>query len=132
MTKNNAPKKKPMGDYTVGYAKPPQAGKFQPLHSGNIMGRPKGRLGGGPLFLEELARMVKIKIGDEILSVNKERAIYRKLIDSSIMGNIAAARMVFMMRDRALAELDLAPDLEAPLTPEELAVVTMMKKSSGG
>ena len=43
MAKTNAPKKKPTGDYAVGYAKTPECGKFQPHHSGNIKGRPKGR-----------------------------------------------------------------------------------------
>ena len=43
MAKTNAPKKKPTDDYAVGYAKTPECRKFQPHHSGNIKGRPKGR-----------------------------------------------------------------------------------------
>ena len=74
---------------------------------------------------------MKVKIGDEIVPLEKERALYRKLIDLSIMGNIAAARTVVMMRDRAAADLDLAPD-HGRLTPEELAVLKMIKKPVGG
>jgi hypothetical protein len=132
MTKNSAPKKKPTGNYAVGYAKTPESGKFVAGKSGHPAGRPKGRPSSSQLFLEELARIVKVKIGDEIVPLEKERALYRKLIDLSIMGNIPAARTVVMMRDRAAADLGLAPDLEAPLTPEELAVLKMMKKPVGG
>jgi hypothetical protein len=132
MTANNAPKKKPTGNYAVGYAKPPKSGRFAPGQSGNPNGRPKGRPSPSELFLEEIARIVQVKIGDDIVPMDKERAIYRKLIDASIMGNIAAARLVMIMRDRAQAHLDIAPGAEEPLTPEELAVLKMMTKSAGG
>ncbi|MGO9773600.1 MAG: DUF5681 domain-containing protein [Roseiarcus sp.] len=131
MTGNSSPKKKPAGGYPVGYAKPPKATQFQAGQSGNLKGRPKGRPSLDELFLEEMARIVKVKVGDQIFSMDKERALVRKLIDMGIMGDISAARLVLSRRDHAQAEMDAAPDAEAPLTEEELDVLKMIAKQPG-
>jgi hypothetical protein len=128
MTGNSSPKKKPTGGYPVGFAKPPKATQFQPGQSGNPKGRPKGRPSLDDLLLEEIARVVKVKVGDQIISMDKERALLRKLIDMAIMGDISAARLVLARRDHAQAEMDAAPDAQAPLTEEELEVLKMMAK----
>jgi hypothetical protein len=131
MTGNSSPKKKPTGGYPVGYAKPPTAYQFQPKKSGNLKGRPKGRPSPDELLLEEIARIVKVKVGDQIIPMNKERALHRKLIDMAIMGDIGAARLVLSRRDHAQAAMDAAPDAEAPLTEEELEVLKMIAKQPG-
>ncbi|MGD0189060.1 MAG: DUF5681 domain-containing protein [Roseiarcus sp.] len=131
MTGNSSPKKKPAGGYPVGYAKPPTAYQFQPKKSGNLKGRPKGRRTLDELLLEEIARVVKVKIGDQIVPMDKDRALQRKLIDMSIMGNIGAARLILSRLDRAQAEMDAAPDVVAPLTEEELDVLKMIAKQPG-
>ena len=131
MTGNSSPKKKPTGGYSVGYAKPSKAMQFQPGQSGNPNGRPKGRPSLDDLLLEEIARVVKVKVDDQIISMDKERALLRKLIDMAIMGDISAARLVLARRDHAQAEMDAAPDAQAPLTEEELEVLKMMAKRSG-
>jgi hypothetical protein len=132
MTGHNPPKKKPTGSYSVGYAKPPKSGQFAPGQSGNTKGRPAGRLSLNALLLEEIARIVKVKVGEEVVHMDKERALLRMLIDAAIMGDIAAARLVLALRDRAQADMDVAPDSEPPLTADELAVLKMMTKPSGG
>jgi hypothetical protein len=129
MTANNTPKKKPTGNYAVGYAKPPKSGRFAPGRSGNVNGRPKGRPSLGELLLEEIARVAKVKVGDDIVPMDKERALLRKLIDAGIMGDIAAARLVLSLRDRAQADVDVAPEPETPLTADELAVLKVISKS---
>ena len=131
MTGNSSPKKKPAGGYPVGFAKTPTAYQFQPGQSGNPKGRPKGRPSLDELLLEEIARVVKVKIGDQIVPMDKDRALQRKLIDMSIMGNIGAARLILSRLDRAQAEMDAAPDVEAPLTEEELDVLKMIAKQPG-
>ena len=131
MTGNSSSKKKPVGGYPVGYAKPPKATQFQPGQSGNLKGRPKGRPSLDELLLEEIARIVKVKVGDQIFSMDKERALLRKLIDMGIMGDISAARLVLSRRDHAQAAMDAAPNAEAPLTEEELDVLKMIAKQPG-
>jgi hypothetical protein len=131
MTGNSSPKKKPAGGYPVGYAKPPTAYQFQPKKSGNLKGRPKGRPSPDELLLEEIARIVKVKVGDQIIPMDKERALHRKLIDMGIMGDIGAARLVLSRRDHAQAAMDAAPNAQAPLTEEELDVLKMIAKQPG-
>jgi hypothetical protein len=77
------------------------------------------------------SRIVKVKVGDQVLQIDKERALMRTLIDAGIRGDIGAARLVLALRDRAQAYLDVAPDAETPLTEEELEVLKLMTKQSG-
>ena len=99
MAENSSPKKKPAGGNPVGFAKPPKATQFQPGKSGNPKGRPKGRPSLDELLREEIARVVKVKIGDQIVPMDKDRALQRKLIDMAIIGDIGAARLVFSRLD---------------------------------
>jgi Family of unknown function (DUF5681) len=131
MTANNLPKKKPTGSYPVGYARPPKATQFQPNQSGNLHGRPKGRPSLNELLLEEYARMVKVKVGDQVVHIDKERAMVRMMIDTGLKGDIHAARFSLALLDRAKAELEVAPDPQTPLTGEELEVLKMMASKSG-
>ena len=94
MRSNEPSKRRPAGDYAVGYAKPPKASRFQPGQSGNLKGRPKGRLTLNEILLEEAARTVKVKVGDDIVQMDKGRALARKLIDMGLQGHMAAARFV--------------------------------------
>jgi Family of unknown function (DUF5681) len=128
VSKNSNAKKKPTSGYAVGYAKPPISGQFVKNASGNSKGRPKGRPSLHEILLEEIARIVKVKVGDQVLSIDKERAMLRGLIDKSVMGNIEAARCVLALRARAQAEMEVAPLQEPPLTADELAVLKMMTK----
>ena len=71
---------------------------------------------------------MKVKVGDDVVHMDKERAPNRKLIDMGISGDIAAARLVLSRLDRAQADMDVAHDKDTPLTQEELEVLKMMTK----
>jgi hypothetical protein len=131
MTANNLPKKKPTGGYSVGYAKPPKATQFQPKQSGNLNGRPKGRPSLNELVLEEIARLVKFKVGDQVVHIDKERGMLRMMFDAGLKGDFHAARFSLSLVDRAKAALEFAPDPQTPLTEEELEVLKMMAKKPG-
>jgi hypothetical protein len=92
MSANNRPKRKPTGDYAVGFARPPKEHEFPPGQSGNKSGRPKGRPSISEILLEEAARIAKIKIGDKVLHIDKDRATVRKLFDLGLQGNVTALR----------------------------------------
>ena len=62
-------------DDSVGYGKPPKANQFQPGVSGNPNGRPKGRPSSEQILFEEAARLVKVKIGDEVVPISKELSL---------------------------------------------------------
>ena len=96
MSASKPPKRAPTGDYPVGYAKPPKATQFQPKQSGNPSGRPKGRPSLNEIILEEAARIAKVKVGDKVLHIDKDRALMRRLFDLGLHGNVPALR--FAMR----------------------------------
>src|SRR6478752_5394166 len=80
--------------YAVGYGKPPKATQFKPGKSGNPNGRPKGQPTTQQLLLDEAAKLVKIKAGEEIVHLSKHRAIIRKLYNMALEGNFPAARLI--------------------------------------
>jgi hypothetical protein len=131
MSAHDLPQKKPPKHYLVGYRKPPKSRQFQPGQRANPHGRPKGQPSQEQILLEEAARLVKIKIGDEVAYASKERAIYRRLIDMAALGNLVAARLYFEMRNRVPIASDVAPKAEEPLTAEELDALTLMAKTAG-
>jgi hypothetical protein len=130
MTPHKPTKKAPSKSYDVGYKKPPK-NQWPPGQSGNPLGRPKGQPSLDEILLEEAARLVKIKTGDDVKHISKERAILRSLMDVAARGNVAAARVYVSLRYRAQIAMGVAPDAEQPLTTEELETLKLIGKISG-
>jgi hypothetical protein len=128
VTSQNAPKKKPTGDYERGYCKPPKSHQFKPGQSGNPAGKPKGQPSLAQVLLEEAARIVKVKIGDEIEHLAKERALLRRLLDEGIRGDPVAARLYFSLRFQIVGLSEAPIEAETPLTEEELEILKMLGK----
>jgi Family of unknown function (DUF5681) len=131
MSANKTPKRAPTGDYPVGYARPPKPTQFQPKQSGNPAGRPKGRPGLHEILLEEAARIAKVKVGDKVLHIDKDRAMLRRLIDLGLQGNVSALRFAMSLLAQAQGALGAMADPEEPLTEEELAIIKLMSKTQG-
>ena len=131
MNASKPPKRAPTGDYGVGYARRPKATQFQPGSSGNRAGRPKGRPSLNEIILEEAARIAKVKIGDKVVHIDKDRALMRRLFDLGLLGNVAALRFAMGLLAQAQAELGDTADPEEPLTENELAVLKLISKNPG-
>ena len=131
MTASNPNEQPPKGDYQVGYGKPPKSGQFQPGKSGNPNGRPKGRPSLYEVILEEAARIARVKVGDKIEHIDKDRAMMRRLFDLGLHGNVVALRYAMSLLAQAQAALVETADPEAPLTEEELAVLKLVAKTAG-
>ncbi len=131
MASEPKPPSPPPATYAVGYGKPPKASQFKPGVSGNPKGKPKGQPSFGEILLQEAARIVKVKIGDEIVQVPKQRALVRKLLDMAMQGDIAAARLILHQTQLAQADAEAAPPPELPLTPEEFAIAAIIAKQAG-
>ena len=119
------------GDYQVGYGRPPKAGQFQPGKSGNPNGRPKGRPSLYEVILEEAARIAKVKVGDKIEHIDKDRALMRRLFDLGLHGNVQALRFVTSSSGSGAGGPRRGGRPEAPLTEEELAVLKLVSKTPG-
>jgi hypothetical protein len=117
--------------YDVGYGKPPKATQFQPGQSGNEKGRPKGQPGLHEVVLSEAARIVKVKLGEEIVHLTKKQIIVRRLFELAAQGNLAAARLILDTLAKAEASADTSAPAEQPLTEDELALLKEMMSGGG-
>ena len=64
--------------------------------------------------------------------MDRDRALLRKVFDMALNGKIPAIQLVIARLALAQAALSVKADPEAPLTEEEIALVAMISKTSGG
>ena len=83
-----------LGDYPVGYGKPPKNHQFKPGKSGNPKGRAKRTPTAAELLDREAARLVTIKTGNSQRKIPKREAILRRVLDMAMQGDLARARLV--------------------------------------
>jgi hypothetical protein len=95
MAKPKSKPSKPLGQYDVGYGRPPVHSRFPPGQIANPAGRRKGQPTPHEIFMKEAARLVKIKRGDTVETITKFEAIVRRMLQLGMEGDIAAARLVF-------------------------------------
>lgn len=114
------------GDYDVGYGKPPRATRFQPGHSGNPSGRPKG---------SQNHRQLLQRIGKERVLVTergKQRYLTRlqlavkQFYNKALQGDMKALALLFQLQlpEEAAANM---PDFVA----EDQAVLASFMKQYG-
>ncbi len=81
----------------VGYGRPPKQHQFKPGQSGNPKGRPKVTPTPQEMMAKEATKYVKIKQGENIVSIPKLEALARRVFNKALEGDLAAARMVFQL-----------------------------------
>jgi hypothetical protein len=93
---SDRPKNPGCEDYEVGYGKPPRRTRFRKGQSGNAGGRPRGPTAGRAkaLALREAYRMVRVRVGDSVVSLPAIQAILRGQVALAAKGNGAAQRAV--------------------------------------
>ena len=74
-------------DYKIGYKKPPTHSQFQKGKSGNPGGRPKGKINFKTDLAEELAEKIRVREGDKTITVSKQRALVKRLMNGVLQGN---------------------------------------------
>ncbi len=87
-----ADKKKPTGDYEVGYCKPPRQHQFPKGQSGNPGGPPKSKKRGLTDVSEILNEPVKVNAGGKEREMSPFEVSLRKLAIKAIKGDLRAIR----------------------------------------
>jgi Family of unknown function (DUF5681) len=103
-------------DDEVGYGKPPGRTRFRKGQSGNPGGRPRGITAGraNALALKEAYRMLKLKVGDDVVFIPALQAIWRRQVALAANGNGPAQRAVIEMVQAIERQLALVAAAEAP------------------
>lgn len=119
-------------DYDVGYGKPPKHTQFKPGQSGNPAGGKKPDKSLIDLFVDEGKKNIKVKQGNQQLTLSKRAALVKRVFASALEGNLKATQLIFTVLGQAQNEglTGDAPDL----TEEEIAVLAkaFMASQKGG
>jgi hypothetical protein len=100
-----------MGDYEVGYGRPPRHTRFAKGQSGNPRGRPCGAKNFTTLLEEALNEPVPVTENGGRRSVSKRQAIITQLVNRSATADFRALKLLF----------DIVRDIERqtePASPE--------------
>ena len=115
-------KLRPRGNYTVGYARPPLATRFQPGRSGNPNGRPRKNrpepldlpAGLSPLNRAVLEHMLTPLDGASnpvVPSTNLERVV-KQAVDGAMSGDVRCLRLILPLYEEAQKAKAARPDNE--------------------
>ncbi len=88
----------------VGYSRPPIKNRFKKGVSGNLRGRPKGRINAADMLRKELNRKVTIREGDKTMRVTKLEVSYKALMAKSMKGDIGAIKFVTELSENLLGD----------------------------
>ena len=123
-----ADKKKPTGDYEVGYCRPPKAHEFPKDTSGNPKGRPKGARNLKTDLLEELGETMMVREGGRERRISKQRALIKIQVARALNGNDRAAAKIIELYLKVIGLEDAAADADLPLTEDERAVIEKLEE----
>ena len=126
--------KKPAGDYTVGYGRPPVRTRFRKGTSGNPRGRPRGPTAArlDKLIGAELLRPIQVREGERSFKMPATTAVLRQIVLQALKGSLPAQRrfleMAIAMGKRADAKDAVK---EEPVTLEMLVQASMNTGAQG-
>ena len=85
--------------YSIGYGRPPRKHQFQPGHSGNPKGRPKGTKNTATLVREILDRKIEVRSGGTPRKVTVREGILTGFAQASLKGDTKSAAFLLQRYD---------------------------------
>ena len=110
------------GNQTVGYRRPPEAGKFRRGKSGNPKGRPKGSRNLKTDLEAELAETIHVSVNGNRQAMSKQRAMLKSLTARALQGDARAANTVLGLVQKLLDQEEVEPSSEE-LASEDRAIL---------
>lgn len=110
--------------YKVGYGKPPKKTRWKKGQSGNRSGRPKGVKNLETVVRQEAYSKIVIKEGRKTQTVTKVEALMKRMMAKGIQGNNKAASIALALMEKHLPHVDPDAAARAPLTEEELKILS--------
>ena len=104
-----------MGDYEIGYGKPPEETRFRKGQSGNSKGRPKGTRNFKTDLREALAKPVTVREAGRADTISSQRAALLQLRNKALTGDVRALDQLLALAERYDLE-DSADETEQTLS----------------
>jgi len=112
--------------YEIGYAKPPKRTRFQPGHSGNPRGRPRGQRNFRTVIKSTLDERVTIREGERTRKVPIMEAIVRRCLNNALKGDPKAfAAFLQLTRSTGLLDEEPEPASSQSLSAEDQAILAL-------
>lgn len=109
-----------VGDYEIGFRKPPKQYQFKPGQSGNSAGRPRTRVDDMDFFASvgrALRKKISVVEGGQKRKMKARDAIIAQLVKAALQGDISARKELLKLAEKA----DLAQ--AAGKGPQELKII---------
>jgi Family of unknown function (DUF5681) len=110
-----------MGNYKIGYGKPPMATRFKSGRSGNPKGRPKGSRNLATDLAAELGEQITVRVDGRPRRITKQRALIKSLMARALQGDVRATAAMLALYARVITEP--ADDSGDEIHPDELQVL---------
>jgi len=125
-------KKKPTGDYPVGYCKPDPKHQFQPGNHANPKGRPKGSRNRKVLVDEIFLEQIPVREGNSVKMMSKIEAVLTQTINDALKGDHKARlAAISIAREEGLLTPEQEEALEENLSETDKKIMDNFMKRNG-
>ena len=115
-----------IGNYKIGYGKPPLGRPFKKGQSGNPKGRPRGTRNLKSDLRELLQEKVVMREGERPVQISGQYALLKSTLIRALKGDARATNNMLNLMVRVLGVEETAADMLVPLAQDESAVLAGM------